>query len=357
MKEDWIATLQDATRQAMRPPFRDRRFWLVQALVAFIGTLHLTADAGLAVPTFGIPHFATVGLFLVPVVYAALTFGLGGSLATAAWLTTLSVPDLFFVDQPHDRVEDAIQLLIVDAVAIFVGHRVGREQLARVRVEEAQVRLRIYAAKVLEAQEEERRRIAHELHDDPLQTLIYLSRKLESAEAGEAEAQAAVLEESRDLIGQVAATLRETSQRLRPPSLDDLGLVPALRQLCAQVEERSGLRVGVRMVGSPDRLDPDIELGVFRIGQEALHNVERHAAARRVSLQMNLQPDQLILQVTDDGVGFDVTGDGAGTLGIPGMRERAELLDGRLTLLSHPSKGTTVRLELPLQASATTAAH
>jgi two-component system sensor histidine kinase DegS len=349
MSEDWVSTLRDAARQAIRPPFRDRRFWLVQALVAFIGTLHLTADAGLAVPTFGIPHFATVGLFLVPVVYAALTFGLGGSLATAAWLTVLSVPDLLFVDLPQDRLEDSIQLLIVDAVAIFVGHRVGREQLARLRVEEAQVRLRAYAAKVLQAQEEERRRIAHELHDDPLQSLIYLSRRLESVGAQDNAARGSILDESRRVIGQVAATLRETSQRLRPPSLDDLGLVPALRQLCTQVEERSGIHVGLLTNGQPIRLDPEVELGVFRIGQEALHNVERHAAARKASMCLRVAPDGLVLQIADDGVGFDAAYGGGGTLGIPGMQERAELLNGRVRVSSRPGKGTTVRLELPLE--------
>lgn len=348
MRDDWTVTLREATRQAIRPPFRDRRFWLVQALVAFIGSLHLTADAGLAVPSFGIPHFATVGLFLVPVVYAALTFGLGGSVATAAWLTVLSLPDLLIVDPPHDRLEDTIQLVIVDAVAIFVGHRVGREHQARMRVEEAQVRLRTYATRVLQAQEEERRRIAHELHDDPLQSLIYLSRRLESAETGGVAAQAAALEESRRLIGQVAATLRDTSQRLRPPSLDDLGLVPALRQLCTQVEERTGITIGIRTSGESLRLDPDVELGVFRIGQEALHNVERHAAARSASMFLRMQPDELVLQIADDGVGFDTAADGGGTLGIPGMQERAELLDGCFSLSSRPGKGTTVRLELPL---------
>ena len=350
MSEDWISSLQVAAREALHPPFRDRRFWLVQALVAFIGTLHLTADAGLAVPTFGIPHFATVGLFLVPVVYAALTFGLAGSLATAAWLTFLSVPDLMYVDAPHDRLEDLIQLVIVDAVAIFVGHRVGREQLARLRVEDAQVRLRAYAAKVLQAQEEERRRIAHELHDDPLQSLIYLSRRLETAGTDGGPSPATTLDESRRLIGQVAATLRETSQRLRPPSLDDLGLVPALRQLCGQVEERSGIRVGLRTTGQPFRLDPDVELGVFRIGQEALHNVERHAAARNASMFLRVQPHALTLEIADDGVGFDARADGGGTLGIPGMRERAELLNGSVSISSGQGKGTTVRLELPLAA-------
>jgi signal transduction histidine kinase len=235
-------------------------------------------------------------------------------------------------------------------VAVFVGHRVGREHLARRRVEEAQVRLRAYAAKVLRAQEEERRRIAHELHDDPLQSLIYLSRRLESAGTDGEAARAAMLEESRRLIGQVTVTLRETSQRLRPPALDDLGLVPALRQLCSQVEERSAIRVSLRTSGRPVRLDPEVELGVFRIGQEALHNVERHAAARNASMFLRLQPSELVLQIADDGVGFDSAAERSGTLGIPGMQERAELLDGRISVSSRPGKGTIVRLELPMAA-------
>lgn len=348
MSENRVSNLRAVARQATRPPLRDRRFWLVQALVVLIATLHFAADVGLAVPTFGIPHFATVSMFLVPVVYAALNFGLSGSLATAAWVTVLSVPDLLTVDSPHDRLEDTIQLVIVDAVAIFVGHRVARERLAILRLEEAQTRLRTYAAKVLQAHEDERQRIAHELHDDPLQSLIYLSRRLESAALGGGAVQAAALQESRQLIGQVAATLRETSQRLRPPSLDDLGLVPALQQLCAQVEERSRLHVSLRVSGQQARLDPDVEVGVFRIAQEALHNVERHAAAQSVSITLRDQSGKLILQVTDDGVGFNAASDG--TLGIPGMRERAELLDGRLDVVSHPRGGTKVHLELPVRS-------
>ena len=346
MSENWISSLRAAARQATRPPLRDRRFWLVQALVVLIAALHFAADSGLAVPTFGIPHFATVSMFLVPVVYSALNFGLSGSLATAAWVTVLSVPDLLTVDSPHDRLEDTIQLVIVDAVAIFVGHRVAREQLARLRLEEAQARLRTHAAKVLQAHEGERQRIAHELHDDPLQSLIYLLRRLESAASGGGAAQAAALQESMKVIGQVAATLRGTSVRLRPPALDDLGLVPALQQLCAQVEERSGLHVSLRVSGQQARLDPDIELGVFRIAQEALHNVERHAAAQNVSVTLRGQAGKLLLQVTDDGIGFDAVSDG--TLGIPGMRERAELLDGRLDVVSHPRSGTSVHLKLPI---------
>ena len=349
MSVEWVFDLRAAARQATRPPLRDRRFWLVQALVVLIATLHFAADVGVAVPTFGIPHFATVSLFLVPVVYAALNFGLSGSLATAAWVTILSVPDLLTIDSPADRLDDTIQLVIVDAVAFFVGHRVAAEQLARLRLEEAQARLRTYAAKVLQAYEDERRRIAHELHDDPLQSLIYLSRRLESAPSIGGAAQAAALLESREVIGQVAATLRETSQRLRPPALDDLGLVPALQQLCTQVEERSGLDVSLRVSWRQARLDPDVELGVFRIAQEALHNVERHAAAQVVSVTLRGQAGNLLLQVTDDGIGFDAVGDG--TLGIPGMRERAELLDGRLDIVSRPRGGTKVHLELPLMSA------
>ncbi len=350
MSEGLNAALRVAARQALRPPLRDRRFWLVQALVVFIATLHLTADAGVAVPTFGIPHFATVGLFLVPIVYAALNFGLGGSVATAAWVTLLSVPDLVAVDMPHDRLEDAIQLLIVDAVAVFVGHRAGREQLARLRLEEAQARTRSYAAKVLQAHEDERRSIAQELHDDPLQSLIYLLRRLETAVSEPPPAQAAALAESRELIGHVAAQLRATSQGLRPPSLDDLGMVPALRQLCTQVEERSRLKIRVRVSGESARLNPDVELGVFRIAQEAINNAERHAVAENVNVVLRLQPNALQLHVSDDGLGFDPALDGTATLGLPGMRERAELLDGRLTVISNPGRGTSVRLHLPLAA-------
>jgi signal transduction histidine kinase len=329
--------LHEVARQALRPPLRDLRFWIVQALVFLVAILHVVADEERAVPVYGIPNFATVSLFLVPVVYAALNFGLAGSLATALWTLALSLPDLLAIDSPHDRTEDVIQLVIVVSVAVFVGQRVDRERLARRRVETAQEELRAYAGKVLAAQEDERRRIAQEIHDEPLQALIHLARQLEAQPA------------ERELATRIAADLREISQGLRPPALDDLGLGPALRRLAGQLEEHTGAQVSVRVAGT-QRLAPELELGVFRIAQEALHNVERHAAARAVSVRLSLEPPEVSLEVRDDGGGFDpALPRRRQTLGLVGMRERADLLGGELDVRSRPGAGTRVRLAVPLR--------
>ena len=336
--------------RAARPPVRDHRFWIVQGLVFVVGLMHALADIGLAVPPLGIPTFATVALFLIPIVYAALNFGLSGSLATAAWIALLTLPDLALVDGTGDRWDDSLQLAIVVAVALFVGQRVDRERLARERAEAAEAESRTYAARVLESQEEERRRLAHELHDDPLQSLIHISRRLEAL----ADEKALPPTLRRDLVDlqQVArdtsASLREITRGLRPPSLDDLGLAAAVRQLVVQAQARDGLGISFEVHGEPRRLSPAVELGLYRIPQEALHNVERHAAARRATVEVGFEPERVTLEICDDGRGFDA-GRAKLSLGLPGMSERASLLGGSVRIDSAPGRGTRISTAVPAQ--------
>lgn len=337
--------------QAGRPPLRARRFWIVQLLVVLIAVLHLAADRGLTVPPLGIPHFATVALFLVPIVYAALNFGLSGALATAIWVTLLSLPDLLVWDDGQDRWNDWVQLMVVDAIAVFVGERVERERRARHRAEEAEKQIKTYARRILHSQEEERRRIAQELHDDPLQALIYLVRRLEAlAEVSELPAPAKhEVERVRSVATETAASLREIARGLRPPSLDDLGLVPAIRQLVSTTEGRHDDRtVDLRLSGHPRRLPAECELGLYRIAQEALNNVDKHAGARNVRVRLSFRRDGVVLSVSDDGRGF-ARGDADRSMGLPGMRERASLIGGELGVESTPGRGTIVRAAVPIQ--------
>ena len=334
-----------ALLRALHPPFRDLRFWLLQGLVIVIALFHEGADATAFLHPYGIPNFAAVALFLVPIVYAALNFGITGSLATGAWVTLLSLPDFYFVDSPTNHWSDGIQILIVDSVAIFVGYRVEQERMARQRAETAseahraaEARTRLYAERILGAQEDERRRISQELHDQPLQDLIHLLRVLDRGSANEA----------REVVTQVVSELRQISRGLRPPTLDDLGVTAALRKLVADFPARTGIGSGFRVEGVARRLRPDVELGLFRVAQEALNNVARHAQAHKVSVRMRFNDDEVRLSVTDDGAGFFPGRAGEAALGILGMTERAGLLGGWLEVVSAPGKGTTVRIEVPL---------
>jgi len=211
--------------------------------------------------------------------------------------------------------------------------------------------VRSYAARLLAAQEEERRHIAHEIHDDPLQRLIHLARRMDSlvTQGGPGPTSAALLETRVELL-EIIGRLRDVARGLRPPGLDQLGLVAAVRGLLADVEDAHGVRLDLEVTGTPVRLAAETELGAFRIIQEALSNVTRHASADAARVGLHYDEDALQIRVADNGIGFEArpgTGAGEVQLGLAGMRERANLLGGRLVVSSAPSKGTAIEARLP----------
>jgi signal transduction histidine kinase len=158
------------------------------------------------------------------------------------------------------------------------------------------------------------------------------------------------VDELRDLV---AAALRQTRRlafELRPTVLDDVGLAPALSRLAAEVAERSGLRVDAVVDGAPERdhLAADVATVVYRVVQEALTNVVRHAKASTASVAVTVHSGRLRAVVEDDGIGFDPLAPATGHLGLQGMKERAQLVDGTVHVVSAPGSGTTVVLEVPV---------
>ena len=210
-----------------------------------------------------------------------------------------------------------------------------------------------YAAALLGAQEEERSRLARELHDDPLQSLVHVAHRLEllGMQPGIPPDGARRLSEAHAEILDAARRLRDLAQGLRPPALERLGLVAALRDLVADAEDAAdgAVRIDVGVGGAQRRLVPECELGLYRIAQEAIHNALEHAAPRRVVATIEFEESQVLLTVEDDGSGFDpdVTPDGR-HLGLRGMRERAGLLGGVLAVESSPG-GTRVQATVPLR--------
>jgi two-component system sensor histidine kinase UhpB len=212
--------------------------------------------------------------------------------------------------------------------------RLAHEQRERTRV-------------ALAAQERERLRVARELHDEIGQNLTAITLHAErSAEDGEIDA-AAELRRIADDIRYTLDEVRRVARELRPEALDDLGLVNALITLGARVGE-SGLRVERRLSTSLPQLDAETELVVYRIAQESLTNVVRHARAERVELVLAADAEAVWLVVRDDGAGLPsrMPRDASG---IAGMRERALLVGGKLTVSSVPGQGTEVRLEMPIE--------
>ena len=340
-------------RSALHPPLRDARFWIVQALVVLIATFHLASDR--AQLLHGTPFAAseTVGLLLVPVGYAAAVFGLGPSVATALWAWVLWLPDLLL---PHDEGHsggDVVELVLITAVATFVGVRIERERAARARAEQAEAVQQALQRRLVGAQEDERRRISHELHDEPVQRLVLLSQRLLAAERAARQLAPCPTGALIDRIHAaryetlaVLSELRALARQLRPPVLDDLGLVAAVRAL---VKEPAGsAQRCCTVIGTPERLPGPVEVAVFRIVQEALHNVERHARARHVEVQLEFSPTGWRATVRDDGRGLSSHHHPG--LGIRGMRERAAEVGAQLTITSHPGMGTTVMVSTPAAA-------
>jgi PAS domain S-box-containing protein len=213
--------------------------------------------------------------------------------------------------------------------------------------------LRQYAREVTRAQEEERKRIARELHDDVAQSLMLMVRRLKGVLRRVDERFRGELEEIAAAADALATEVRRFGRNLRPSTLDDLGLIPALEWLVADVRARGGPELTLTVEGEPRRLTSDQEVALFRIAQEGLRNIERHANAQHGHVTLSFQPSSVLLTVEDDGQGFDplvaMTGGG---LGLLGMRERAELAGGTFEVDAAPGAGVRLRVSLPDTADA-----
>lgn len=225
------------------------------------------------------------------------------------------------------------------------------------RLIEGERRFRGLAKAVWKVQEDERRRLARELHDGLGQTLTALTNQLGRLQQkldGQVPSEAAArLADSVEMARLALKETRELSRLLRPPVLDDLGLVSGLSWLARTLEQRAGLHVELALSGIEERLDPELETLVFRIVQESLTNVLRHSGVDRARVAVSRSGGTLGLRISDSGRGFDTHGTlaGGGTAtgsGLRGMRDRLELFGGQLEIVSAPDQGTLVSASIPL---------
>ncbi|MFC0677032.1 sensor histidine kinase [Lysobacter korlensis] len=218
-----------------------------------------------------------------------------------------------------------------------------RDQLERQHDE-----LQAMTRRVLSVQEDERRTLSHELHDDIGQQITAIKLgAMALQDDTDPVRRAEILAEIIEITDQTVAKVRNLSLLLRPPQLDALGLEAALRWQAGTMFRNGRPKLELDIEPLPARPPPAVELACFRIAQESLTNVLRHAQARHVTLRLARQDDSLTLEVSDDGRGF--SGDDANGLGLVTMRERAQQVGGRLDVDSDPAHGTRVRAELPLQ--------
>jgi signal transduction histidine kinase len=220
------------------------------------------------------------------------------------------------------------------AVAVDLADRVARDALRR----------------VVEGQELERRRLARELHDETGQALTSILLGLKRVEDAKTREDArAAAAELREEIVKTLQSVRRLAVELRPKALDDFGLVPALERLADAFGGESGIAIDVEANLDETRLPPEVETALYRIAQEALTNVAKHADAEHVSLIVTRRDGSVTVVVEDDGRGFGAVGGESGGLGLVGMKERVGLLGGRLAIESTEGSGTTIVAEVPLR--------
>jgi hypothetical protein len=212
----------------------------------------------------------------------------------------------------------------------------------------------------VQAQEDERRRIAREIHDGLGQMLTAIKFNLEILEdmiaVGKDERER--IDDMKNLLDSVMKEAREISYKLMPSVLEDFGLAPALQLLSEQFSNRTEVKVQFQAHGINDRLDPNLEIGLYRIAQESLNNVSKHAEASEVNLQIIRHSTGIRLVIEDNGKGLAaqqsiIRTTGKGGMGLPGMRERASTIGGVLTIDSTPNNGTLIAVEVPIIKSNT----
>ena len=258
------------------------------------------------------------------------------------------------------RIKDALKTVqkadkLITQVGAALGYLTGDLQEVSLQLEGLQHK-QLLGLKIIKAQEEERQRVARDIHDGPAQMMSNVVLKAEicerliDADPDEARRE---LQNLKQIMRDSLQDVRKIIYNLRPMSLDDLGLVPTLQRYVLTFQEESGISVSFITKGSQPELKSVIALTVFRIIQEALNNVAKHARASNVIMQLEFLEDSLKLYVYDDGVGFDTSRlnekneDITSGFGLVSMRERVELLGGDMRLSSEPGKGTRLNIIIP----------
>jgi PAS domain S-box-containing protein len=265
------------------------------------------------------------------------------------------------VDQPYeqrvkrrDGTDAYIQLST--SVVFDKGKPVGFQNIARNITEQKKLNenLRFYVQQATKAQEEERKRISHELHDDTIQALVVLSRQLDALATGNglSEDVKKRLEGLWQQTDSILQGVRRLSQDLRPAAIDRLGLLPAVQWLAEEATKYSGVATSVNIRGKEHRLPEEVAIALFRIIQEALRNVWRHSGATKAEITLEFTPNRTKITIRDNGKGFKLVGKigdlaKQGKLGLAGMQERVQFIGGTISVKSEPGKGTTITVEAP----------
>lgn len=292
-------------------------------------------------------------LFLVPIIYAAIVFSWQGALVIFLLALTGVLPITLDIWSVSSLITNLTLLLLPLFVASLVAFELARRRRERKHFAERETERQVYISKILESQENERLRIAQEIHDDTMQALLVIANRAQdmiTPGKDDLEGVKKKAEWIRDATLQAIEELRRTSLDLRPSVLDDLGLVPALRWLVTNMNEESGINTRIIIKGNKRKLLPQAEVSIFRVVQEALNNIKRHSNAKKAVVNLEFDTNSLKMMIKDDGNGFRPPRKfdrlaAKGKLGLIGMRQRIDLLGGKFQIRSRVGGGTSLLIE------------
>lgn len=345
------------------PPYRDYRFWLIQALnlISCLEIISLPSrDDNTGALTFQLENSfvlqSFVLFFLISTLSSAVIFGWQAATLTILLTSVFLIPKLYYWwPVSYDHVL-AARYVVISVLAIVIAVLVSREQTTRQSVQGLNVKMNEiirekdrYFKLASEAQENERRRISRDLHDDSLQLLATVMRQLDGAiHAENPEDIRKQMIRAKETITMTSEAIRRYCEELRPMLLDSMGLTPAVEWIGQEVENRTGIKVDFETVGDARAIPNQDLIHIFRVMQEAFHNVEKHSKATAVKVLWNYTGETFEITVTDNGIGMWNFGPSPSrSLGIQGMYERTELVGGKLTIESQPGFGTKVSLQVP----------
>ncbi|GAA4718610.1 sensor histidine kinase [Brevibacillus fulvus] len=253
----------------------------------------------------------------------------------------------------HETIERAESLMT--QIGVVLGYLTGDLSQVDQAIEAAKQHY-LMGLKIIQAQEEERKRVAREIHDGPAQSLAnvvlrteIVEKMLQNERVLEAEME---LRELKEMIRYSLSDVRQIIFDLRPMALDDLGLIPTLQKYIQTIEERTKINIDLVVFGKESQynMDSSVKAGIFRLIQECLNNVHKHAKANFVQVKVEFTGEAVVLVVKDDGVGFKQEQQiNVGSFGLLGMKERCKLLDGKMDIHSMPGEGTKVIFQIPLK--------
>jgi two-component system sensor histidine kinase DegS len=340
------------------PILGDLRFWLMAAVFVAIALLHYPQiihgpDAPYSLVGMGRHSFDRI-LLLLPIGYASFVFGLRGGIVSVATAAAIMLPrDFLFSNWPVDALYESAGILFVGVVINlwFYMHRKDAGKTALLSQE-----LQYYTNAIVNAQEDERRRISRDLHDSVAQTLVASLRQLDNFVHQKPDLSGTDNQSLGNLQKQIREALKDIriiSRDLRPSILDDLGLLPSIEWLCEQVNKDYSIVAKLTVSGTERKLSREAELILFRIIQEALRNIGKHSKATQADIYVEFYDKRVVVKIADNGVGFDIPPNlGAlpqtGKLGLAGIQERVRLLGGTVRIESAPGKGTRITAEAPV---------